>query len=70
VVFSGQSMSMIFNNMLYVRYVHLTKAKYIHKRQTHHFVEWVLHADFDSKGSVEKKKTLVVSFKVLGAKTN
>jgi hypothetical protein len=25
----------IFNNMLYVRYVHFTKAKHIHKRQAH-----------------------------------
>jgi hypothetical protein len=28
----------IFNNMLYVRYVHLTKAKLIHKREIHPLV--------------------------------
>jgi hypothetical protein len=28
----------IFNNMLYVRYVHLTKAKHIHKTHTHPLV--------------------------------
>jgi hypothetical protein len=27
--------SRLFNNMLYVLYVHLTKAKIIRKRQTH-----------------------------------
>jgi hypothetical protein len=25
----------IFSNMLYMRYLHLTKARHIHKRQTH-----------------------------------
>jgi hypothetical protein len=25
----------IFNNMLYVRYIHVTKVKHIHKRETH-----------------------------------
>jgi hypothetical protein len=59
----------IFNNMLHVRYVHLTKAKPIHKRQTHPLVREVLHKDFDRWGSAEKK-SLAVSLKGLGAKTN
>jgi hypothetical protein len=59
-----------FNNMLHVRYVHLTKAKHIHKRQTHPFVR-LLRKDYDHKGLVEKKKnSLVVIVKGLGAKTN
>jgi hypothetical protein len=32
--------------------------------------ERILHKDYDRKGSVAKKKTLVVSLKRLGAKTN
>jgi hypothetical protein len=41
--------------MLYVQYVHLTKAKHIHRRQIHFLVsERVLHKDYDRKGSVEK----------------
>jgi hypothetical protein len=39
----------IFNIMLYVRYVHVTEVKHIHKRQTQ-------HNDYDRKGSVAKKK--------------
>jgi hypothetical protein len=35
-VYSAQGR--IFSNMLYVRYVHLTKAKHIHKSQTHPLV--------------------------------
>jgi hypothetical protein len=30
----------------------------------------MLHKDYDRKGSVEKEKSLVVSFKGLGANTN
>jgi hypothetical protein len=37
--------------MLYVRYVHLTKAKDIRKRQTHP----VVREDYDLKGSAAKK---------------
>jgi hypothetical protein len=44
------------------------KAKHIHKRQTHIFVREVLHKDYYCKSSVEK--SLVVSLKGLGAKTN
>jgi hypothetical protein len=32
-VYSAQAR--IFSNMMHVRYVHLTKAKHIHKRQIH-----------------------------------
>jgi hypothetical protein len=41
--------------MLYVRYVHLTRAKHIHKRQTHLLVREILHEDYERKGSVAKK---------------
>jgi hypothetical protein len=34
------------------------------------FSERVLHKDYDRNGSVEEKKSLVVSLKGLGAKTN
>jgi hypothetical protein len=53
----------MLNNMLHVFYVQLTKSKCIYKRQR------ILHKDYDRKGSVEKKN-LVVSLKVIGAKTN
>jgi hypothetical protein len=46
--------------MLYVRYVHLTKTKPIHKR------ERMLHKDCDIKGSVSRKKSVVVNLKGLG----
>jgi hypothetical protein len=55
--------------MLYVRYVHLTKAKHIHKRQTHPLAR-MLHKDYVRKGLVAENKTVVVSLKRLGAKTN
>jgi hypothetical protein len=40
----------IFNNMPYVRYVHLTKAKHIHK---------MLNKEYGGKGSVTKKKKIL-----------
>jgi hypothetical protein len=46
----------IFNNMLYVRYAHLTKEKPIHKDKPILSSERVFHKDYDSKGSVAKKK--------------
>jgi hypothetical protein len=55
--------------MLYVRYVHLTKAKHIHKKQTHPRVREMLQKDYDRKGTVAKK-TLVLSLKKLSSKTN
>jgi hypothetical protein len=58
----------ICNSMLYVGYICLTKAKPIHKRQTHPFMREELHKDYDHKGTV--KKLLVVGLKGLGAKTN
>jgi hypothetical protein len=45
------------------------KAKHIHKRLINFLVREILHRDYDHKGSVEKK-SLVVSLKGLGAKTN
>jgi hypothetical protein len=42
----------ISNTMLHVRYVHLTKAEHIHKRQTHPLVR----GDYDCTGSVARKK--------------
>jgi hypothetical protein len=38
--------------MLFVRYVHLTRAKHIHERQTHRLVREDV---MNRKGSVEKK---------------
>jgi hypothetical protein len=42
---------------LYVRYVPLTKAKPVHKRQTH--LVRMLHKDYARKGSVAKIKSQV-----------
>jgi hypothetical protein len=56
--------------MLHVLYVHLTKAKHIHKKPILSS-ERILREDYDRKGSVVKKeKTLVVSLKRLGGMTN
>jgi hypothetical protein len=44
------------NNMLYVRYVHLTKAKTIHKKQTNPLVREDVPKYCDHKGSLAKKK--------------
>jgi hypothetical protein len=41
--------------MLYVQYIHLTKVKAIHKRQTLSS-ESILHKVYDRKCSVAKKK--------------
>jgi hypothetical protein len=49
--------------------VYLEKAKHIHKRQAHPLSEKMIHKDYDSKVSVEKK-TLVVSLKEFGTKTD
>jgi hypothetical protein len=58
-----------FNNMLYARYVHLTKAKPILERQNHPLsLERMLHRDYDGKGSVAKKMAVILE--VLGTKTN
>jgi hypothetical protein len=43
--------------MLYVRYVHLTKAKPINRRHPFLSPEKMLHKDYDYKDSVYKKKT-------------
>jgi hypothetical protein len=37
-LYTVQKQKWIFNNMLYVRYVHLTKVKHIYNRQTHPLV--------------------------------
>jgi hypothetical protein len=59
-----------FNNMLYVRYVHLTKKPSIFIKVKPIFSsERMLRKDYDRKSSVEKE-TLFMSLKVLGAKTN
>jgi hypothetical protein len=55
--------------MLYVRYVHLKKAKPIHKRQTHPLVRDVTRG-LTPQGFSCKEKSLVVILKGLGAKTN
>jgi hypothetical protein len=62
--------------MLHVQYIHLTKVKPTHKRQTHLLVREDVHKDYDCKGSIappppqKKKKTLVIGLKGLGAKMN
>jgi hypothetical protein len=45
-----------FNNILYVRYVHLTKAKHIHKRHALLSSERMSHTGYGRKGSIEKNK--------------
>jgi hypothetical protein len=45
------------------------KGQYIHKRQLHFLVRED-DKNYDRKGSVEKRKSLVVSLKGLDAKTN
>jgi hypothetical protein len=52
-----------FNNILYVQYVHLTKAKPIHDERG-------CYEDFDRKGSIAKEKFLVVNLKGYGGKKN
>jgi hypothetical protein len=49
----------------------LTKAKPIHKRKKNILSsERMLHKAYDYKGSVVKKRSVVVILKGLGAKTN
>jgi hypothetical protein len=43
------------SNMLYVRYVHLTKAKLICKRQTHFLVREDSYEDYDRKVQLQKE---------------
>jgi hypothetical protein len=48
----------IFNNMLYVRYVHLTES-HTYSYETNIFSsETMLCKDYDNKGSIERKKML------------
>jgi hypothetical protein len=56
-VYSGQGR--IFNNMLYVRYIHLTKATQSLFMRDKPIVssQRMLHKDYGHKGSVAKKKT-------------
>jgi hypothetical protein len=56
--------------MLYVCYVHLTKANPIRGRQTILSLEKMSHKDYDRKGSIAIKKSLVVILKGLGAEMN
>jgi hypothetical protein len=61
----------IFNNMLYVLYVHLTRRSIFIRDKPILSSERMLNKDYDPKGSVaKKKKTLVMSPKGLGAKKN
>jgi hypothetical protein len=46
------------------------KAKHIQKWQTYLLIREGVNKDYDHKGSVEKKKSLVVSVKGLDTKTN
>jgi hypothetical protein len=47
----------IFNIMPYVRHAHLTKAKLFTRDKPTLSSQRMLHKDYDSKGSVTKKKT-------------
>jgi hypothetical protein len=61
----------VANNLLYVRYVHLTKTPSIFTQDKPIFSsKRMLLKDYDRKGSVAKKKSLVVNLKGLDAKTN
>jgi hypothetical protein len=61
----------LFNNMLYVRYGHLTKTKPIHKRQTYPLVREDLTMTVTARVQLQKKKKfLVLRSKGLGTKTN
>jgi hypothetical protein len=62
----------IFNNMLNVRYMHLTKAKPVYKRQTHPLVrEDVTQGCKSSVAKKKKKKKKInVNHKGLGTKTD
>jgi hypothetical protein len=55
--------------MLYVRYIHLTKAKPIHERQTHPHVREEVTYEIWQQGFSCKKKSLVVILKGLGSET-
>jgi hypothetical protein len=55
--------------MLHGRYVHLKKAKPIHKGQYHSLVRKDVSRDYNRKGSVAKKES-DHDLKELGAKTN
>jgi hypothetical protein len=59
----------VFNNMIYLRYVHLTKFRHIQRGKPIVLSERILHKDYDRKGSIGKQ-TLAVSLKLLGAKAN
>jgi hypothetical protein len=58
----------IFHNMLYVRYVYLTRPSIFIRNKPILTSEMMLYKGYDSEGSV--KKSLVVSLKGLCAKTN
>jgi hypothetical protein len=61
----------IFNNMLYVRYIlYFTKAKHIHKRQTHLLVREDVNVRTTTAKVQLKRKYLVADLKGLDAKTN
>jgi hypothetical protein len=55
-----------FSITCYVCYVHLIKAKSIHKRQTHPLIR----EDVTQLQQKRKEKPLVMGLKGLGAKTN
>lgn len=59
------------NNMLYVRYLHLTKATHIRKRQTHpHVREEVAYKDYDRKGSCVWRETWWITRNIAPIGTN
>lgn len=66
-IYSGEGK--LLDKKLRVRYVHLTKEKRIHKRQTHPLAR-ELHSNYVLNGSFDKIKSLVVKLKGLCAKMN
>jgi hypothetical protein len=61
----------IFNNMLYVRYVHLTKGQsYSYETHSSSPQRVGYTRTMNARVKLQKKKSLVVSLKGLGAKTN
>jgi hypothetical protein len=60
----------IFNKVLYVRYVYLIRSSIFMRDKPISSSERMFHRDYDNKGSVEKRKSVVVILKKLGSKKN
>jgi hypothetical protein len=60
----------IFNNMINVSYVHLTRPSIFIREKPIPWSERIFHKDYDHKGSSPPKKNLIVTHNRLGAKMN